>query len=93
MIFGSITHADIDKNMSVKILLLKERKLQMADRSKNEQFDIVAQAEKVLADYIKKYFNMGKKAPKKKLLEKIVLPGLTALAIGICIYCIFLCCI
>lgn len=38
-----------------------ERKLYMADKSKNEQYDIVAQAEDVLRLYAKRYFELSRK--------------------------------
>lgn len=60
---------DNGKNMYSKMKKTYERKLYMADKSKNEQYDIVAQAEDVLRLYAKRYFEMNKRRnrlPKKK---------------------------
>lgn len=50
----------------------------MSDKSKNEQYDIVAQAEEVLRLYIKRYFDItrqmkAEKAKKRKLQNRFVL--------------------
>ncbi len=39
----------------------------MADKSKNEQYDIVAQAEDVLKVYIKRYFDLNRRYESKKV--------------------------
>lgn len=53
-----------------------ERKLYMADRSKNDQYDVVAQAEEVLRLYIKRYFDitrqMKAEKAKKRLQSRVV---------------------
>lgn len=43
-----------------------ERKLYMADRSKNDQYDVVAQAEEVLRLYIKRYFDITRQMKAEK---------------------------
>lgn len=49
----------------------------MSDKSKNEQYDVVAQAEEVLRLYIKRYFDItrqmkAEKAKKRKLQNRFV---------------------
>lgn len=56
----------------------------MADRSKNDQYDVVAQAEEVLRLYIKRYFDITRqmKAEKRKSGCKA---GLYSSACGACL--------
>ena len=49
----------------------QERKLYMADRSKNEQYDIVAQAEEVLRLYIKRYFDITRQMKMEKARKRM----------------------
>ncbi len=62
--------------------------LQMADKSKNEQYDIVMQAEKVLADYIKRYFSLGyiKKEEKKKKHKKMLTTFAVSAICGVVVF-------
>ena len=43
----------------------------MADRSKNEQYDIVAQAEEVLRLYIKRYFDITRQMKMEKARKRM----------------------
>lgn len=48
-----------------------ERKLYMADRSKNDQYDVVAQAEEVLRLYIKRYFDITRQMKAEKAKKRL----------------------
>ena len=43
----------------------------MADRSKNDQYDVVAQAEEVLRLYIKRYFDITRQMKAEKAKKRL----------------------
>ena len=63
-----------------------ERKLYMADKSKNEQYDIVALAEEVLRLYIKRYFDITRQMKAEKTRKR----KQTRAALAVCGACLLL---
>lgn len=76
----------------IEILWQRERILHMADRRKNEQYDIVSEAEKILADYIKRCFSLGKlkeRRDKKKKMMAFFVTGICVLVFAVYVYLSF----